>query len=70
MKRFEDRGKGRATPVGTGTRITNTNVGPSAKAPANATIDLAKFRKPDVPKKREKEWKRERNRSLCCIRRL
>ena len=27
----------------------------SAKAPANGTIDLAKFREPDAPKKREKE---------------
>ena len=60
MKRFEDRGKGRATPVGTGTRITNAYASPSAMAPANGTVDLAKFREPDVPKKREREWERER----------
>ena len=54
VKRFDDRGKGGGTPVGPGTRITNANVGPSAKAPANATIDLAKFREPDVPKKGER----------------
>ena len=66
VRRFDDR-KGRATlPVGTGTRITNAIVDPSAKAPAN----LAKFREPDVPKKRERERERERNRSLHCILRL
>ena len=55
VKRFETegKGKGRMTPVGTGTRITNANVGPSARAPANGTIDLAKFRESDVTKKRE-----------------
>ena len=68
MKRFEDRGRGSPTPAGTGTRIINANVGPSTKAPVNATIDLAKFREPDVLKKRERA--RERNRSLHCIRRL
>ena len=60
VKRFDDRGQGRATLVGMGTRITNGNVGPSVRAPANGTIDLGKFRKPDVPKKRQRERERER----------
>ena len=55
VRRFDDRGKGRATPVGTGTRITIANVGPSARVPANGTIDLGKFREPDVPKERERK---------------
>ena len=50
---LDGRGKGRATPVGGGTWVTNVNVGPSATAPANGTIDLGKFREPDVRKKRE-----------------
>ena len=58
VKRFEDRGKGRATPVGPRTRIANANVGPSAKAPANGTVGLSRFREPDVPK----TWERERER--------
>ena len=55
VKRFDDGGNGRATPVGMGTWITNANVGPSARAPANGTIDLGKFREPHVPKKQERE---------------
>ena len=40
--------------------MTNANVGPSIRAPANETIDLGKFREPDVPKKRERERGRGR----------
>ena len=68
VKRFNDRGKGREAPVGTGTRVTNATVGPGARAPANGTIDLGKFREPEAPKKRKRE--RERNRSLHCTRYL
>ena len=58
VRRFEDRGKGRAIePVGTGTRIINANDGLSARALVNGTVDLAKFREPDAPKKRERERK-------------
>ena len=60
VKRFDDRGKRRATPVDTGTRITNANAGPRARAPANGMIDLGKFREPDVPKKRQREREKER----------
>ena len=63
VKRFDDRGNGRATLVGMGTRITNATVGPSARAPANGTIDLGKFREPDVPKERERERRGRENRS-------
>ena len=63
VRRIDGRGKGRTTPVGTGTRITNTNVGPSARAPANVAIDLGKFREPDAPKKRKKKRERERGRN-------
>ena len=59
VKWFDGRGKGRATPVGMGTLITNANVGPSARAPANGTIDLGKSREPDVPKKRKRERERK-----------
>ena len=54
VKRFEDRGKG---PVGM--RITHANDGLSARGLANGTVDLAKFREPDVPKKRERERERK-----------
>ena len=37
-------GKGERHPSVTGTWIANANVGPSARAPANGTVDLAKFR--------------------------
>ena len=55
VKRFDDKGKGRATPVGT--RTTNPNVSPNAKAPANGMVDLSKFREPDLPKKLERQRK-------------
>jgi hypothetical protein len=47
VKRFDEKGKGRVTPVGT--RMASPNASPNGK------VDLAKFREPDVPKKRERQ---------------
>jgi len=55
VKRFDDKCKGRATPVST--RVTSPNASPNGKAPANGKADLSRFREPDLPKKRERERK-------------
>jgi hypothetical protein len=55
VKRFDDKGKGRAAPAST--RITSPNGSPNRKTSANGAVDLSKFKEPELPKKRERERK-------------